>query len=233
MFKKHCLTSAVVLLLLLVSMCACGNDAQTTQGETEQGADTTTVDEITNVDIKISSISELNGEHAEDSHKNAVGTATFEANFREFSEVSRRSLGTTTPYYPRIKQLKDGGYILFFNSGETGPSVKYTTSANLKEWSEPEFLFEETSDTAYATCDAVVLDNGDILAVASFRPKDWGAYTSQMDKSGIVTRRSSDGGKTWSDMQTVYLGMNWEPYPMQLDSGEVQIYFTHTAPYTY
>ena len=27
--------------------------------------------------------------------------------------------------------------------------------------------------------------------------------------------------------------MNWEPYLMQLESGEVHCYFTHTAPYTY
>ncbi len=233
LFKKRCLISAAVSLVLLVSLCACGNNAETTEGVTEQGGDTATVDGITYGDIKISSISELNTEHEVDSHKNAVGTSTFEVNFREFYEVSRKSLGTTTPYYPRIKQIKDGSYILFFNSGETGPSVKYATSTDLVEWSEPKFLFEEEKSTAYATCDAVVLDNGDILAVASFRPKDWGAYTTQMDKSGLVTRRSTDGGKTWSDMQTVYLGMNWEPYPMQLKSGEVQIYFTHTAPYTH
>ena len=222
-------------------LCACGNspnDSQGAESNTDAAATSpetndTTPNENNSVKVNITKISELNSEHTADSHRNAVGTSTFESNFREFYEVNRKSLGTTAAYYPRLKQTADGTYILFFNSGETGPSVKYTTSTDLVEWSEPKFLFEESDSTAYATCDAVVLDNGDILAVASFRPKDWGSYTTKMDKSGLVTRRSSDGGKTWSDMKTVYLGMNWEPYPMQLSSGEIQIYFTHTAPYTY
>ena len=227
----------VALLTLFVLLCACGQASDTTDTTAQDPMiDTSTVggfDPPSSVEIKISAISELNSEHTVDSHRNAVGSSTFEANFREFTEVDRKSLGTTSAYYPRLKQTAEGTYILFFNSGETGPSVKYTTSTDLAVWSEPKYLFEETDSTAYATCDAVVLDNGDILAAASFRPKDWGAYTTAMDKSGIVTRRSTDGGRTWSDMQTVYLGMNWEPYPLQLSSGEVQIYFTHTAPYTY
>ncbi len=233
--RLFCVSLALVSALALFS-CAQTSENVTTDTSADTTPDTTqteTVGGITYGDVHISSISELNCEAQTDSHANAVGKATFEANFREFVEVHRKHLGTTTPYYPRLKQTADGGYILFYNTGETGPSVKYITSTDLVNWSDSQFLFEQTSTTQYATCDAVVLEGGDILAVASFRPKSWGSYTSEMDKSGLVLRRSTDGGKTWSDMQTIYLGMNWEPYIMQLSSGEVQVYFTHTAPYTY
>ena len=246
MFRKTALCIFALLLSLSI-LCACAQDSgkdttgQTNTDPTEtQPADSSVGDGahqapegVVYGNIHISSISELNTEASIDSHENAKGPATFELNRREFVEVHRKYLGTTTPYYPRLKKINDHSYILFYNTGETGPSVKYTTSTDLVNWEESKFIFEQTETTNYATCDATVLDNGDILAVASFRPKDWGAYTSQMDKSGIVLRRSTDGGKTWSDMQTIYLGMNWEPYIMQLTSGEVQVYFTHTAPYTY
>lgn len=236
MLKRSAILRTVLLALLGASLCACaGTQVQDTADSSI--SDVGGAEEPDNVietpSVHISSISELNLVSEVDSHANAVGNATFELNRREYYDVPRTSLVTTTPYYPRLKQVSDDRYILFFNDGKTGPNVKYTVSSDLESWSAPEFLFKETSDTQYATCDAVVLDNGDILAVASFRPKDWSAYISKMDQSGIVIRRSTDGGNTWSDMKKIYYGMNWEPYIMQLSSGEVQIYFTHTAPYTY
>lgn len=45
-----------------------------------------------------------------------------------------------------------------------------------------------------------------------------------------MMRRSTDGGVTWGAEKVIYVGTNWEPYLLQLPSGEIQVYFTHTAP---
>ena len=42
-----------------------------------------------------------------------------------------------------------------------------------------------------------------------------------------------DGGKTFEKEKVVYVGRCWEPYMLVLSSGEVQIYFSHTAPKFY
>ena len=42
--------------------------------------------------------------------------------------------------------------------------------------------------------------------------------------------RSCDGGITWSAPEIIYVGTNWEPHVLQLRSGEIHVYFTHTAP---
>ena len=184
-------------------------------------------------DVYIHSISELNLTGETDDHADTEGRSSFELNFRERVEIPRKILGTTNPYYPRLKRVSENNYLLFYNIGKTDPSCFVARSTDLKNWEKGTPLFEGTADKYYATCDAVVLQNGDILAVASFRPTAWGDYTGDMSKSGLVLRRSTDGGKSWSDMQLIYTGMNWEPYLLQLKSGEVQCFFTHTAPYTY
>ena len=118
-----------------------------------------------------------------------------------FEMVSERIVPNTfllqkgNAIYPRIKKLKDGDYIMFFQDGRLGPNCYLSRSNDLKTWSEPEILFSsyETSDDtrAYATTDAVVLPDGDIIAVASYRAvKGYREGTG----CGIVTRRSSDGG---------------------------------------
>ncbi len=237
--KKKLLFGALALTFCISVFVACngkGNDTMTTD-TANQSVDTSSSDVPSDgydhANVKIHSISELNLSGETDDHAKMVGSSNFELNFREYVEVPRKSLRTANPYYPRLKKVSDDNYLLFYNIGKTDPSCFVTRSTDLKTWERGEALFEGTATTHYATCDAVVLSNGDILAAASFRPTSWGDYTSDMTKSGIVIRRSTDGGKSWSDMQTVYLGMNWEPYLLQLSSGEVQCFFTHTAPYTY
>ncbi len=234
--KKRLLFCAFALTLCILAFCACGDN--TPDGETSSDTQTEQTipsadDGYTYANIKIHAISELNLTGDVDDHANAVCVPTFELNYREYVNVPRKSTTTMTAYYPRIKKVSDDNYLLFYNIGKTDPSCFVAQSKDLKTWEKGTALFEGTADTHYATCDAVVLKNGDILAVASFRPTDWGAYTSDMTKSGLVLRRSTDGGKTWSEMKKIYTGMNWEPYLLQLESGEVQCFFTHTALYTY
>lgn len=229
----------IALLCTAAVMSSCSGSADGT--ETENFSDTQPVDtEVIEIDgeyvygnVNINSISGLNLNAETDDHAQARGSSSFELNYREWYEFPRKTLGTVSPYYPRLKKVSDNNYLLFYNTGKTDPSCFVSRSTDLKNWEVGSPLFEGTPTTHYATCDAVVLKNGDVLAVASFRPTAWGDYTGDMTKSGLVLRRSSDGGKTWSDMQTIYTGMNWEPYLLQLKSGEVQCFFTHTAPYTY
>ncbi len=240
--KKRMLFGAFALTLCMLAFAACStkpaqdtntSDNSTAGFDTTEGEDMDAVDGYNYGNVKIHAISELNLEGEVDDHANAHGKSNFELNFREYFEVPRKSTTTMNPYYPRLKKVADDNYLLFYNIGKTDPSCFVARSKDLKSWEVGCALFEGTENTHYATCDAVVLKNGDVLAVASFRPTDWGAYTSDMTKSGIVLRRSSDGGKTWSEMTRIYTGMNWEPYLLQLESGEVQCFFTHTAPYTY
>ncbi len=140
-----------------------------------------------------------------------------------------------TAIYPRIKKMADGRYIMFCQGGQIASKIYYYTSDDLKTWSGGTLLFEPypvvTSagdDTrCFSTVDAVVLENGDILAACSYRAS--AGYKHNID-CGIMLRRSTDNGATWSDEEVIFEGTNWEPYLLQLPDGRVQCYFTDCLP---
>ena len=74
----------------------------------------------------------------------------------------------------------------------------------------------EKNDRRYSNCDGLVLSNGDILAVASYRANN--GYRDLPKDAGIEMRRSTDNGVTWSEPVSVYQGVNWEPYLLELSS---------------
>lgn len=183
-------------------------------------------------DHKVSSFYELNKQNnTELSHKGDSAYANLELDYRSIGKLTLRELKTPTVYYPRLKLMADGNYIMFYQYGEHGDTVYYITSSDLVKWSAPTELFihEEKDDIKYATCDAVVLDNGEILAVCSYRQGS--TYDVNPHLNGIVMKKSADNGKTWSEQKKIYVGTTWEPYPMQLSTGEVQVYFTNTTCY--
>ena len=191
--------------------------------------------------LTLHTIAELNTEApVADSHKDLSAFSSVELNFREYTEVSPTSLLTSSATYPRIKQMANGEYILFYQNGQIGSNIYYTTSADTLEWTKANVLFKlhsaenfegKQDSIRYSTCDAAVLSNGDILAVASFRYNL--GYASDASQGGLAMRRSSDNGKTWSDEQIIYVGINWEPYITEAPGGEVQVFFTHNAPKFY
>ncbi|MBR5012037.1 MAG: exo-alpha-sialidase, partial [Clostridia bacterium] len=191
--------------------------------------------------IKLNTISDLNGEKVtSDSHEGLTASSSVELNFREYTEIPAALLSTSSAMYPRIKKMQNGEYILFYQNGQIGSNIYYTTSADTIKWAKASELFKlhaatnglgEQDSIRYTTCDAVVLANGDVLAVASFRYNQ--GYAKAASEGGLVTRRSSDNGKTWIDEKVIYVGINWEPYITQTKSGEVQIFFTHNAPKFY
>ena len=235
MKKRILLFLACTMAALL--LCACANELQSIDTE----ADTTTSEDVgstpaapenPNPDYVINSFYDLNKiSNATLSHENESGYSALELDRRSVVSLNMRDLKTTTAYYPRIKLMADGRYVMFYQSGEHGPNIYYTTSADLEKWDAPTLLFSEdtTNKIMYATCDAVVLDNGEILAVCSYRQGN--DYDVHPERNGIVMKKSSDNAKTWSEQKKIYVGTTWEPYPMQLKSGEVQVYFTNTTCY--
>ena len=191
--------------------------------------------------IKLNLISALNSEKVTpDSHEGLTASSSVELNFREYTEIPAALLSTSSAMYPRIKKMQNGEYILFYQNGQIGSTIYYTTSPDTINWTKATELFKlhaatnglgEQDSIRYTTCDAVVLANGDILAVASFRYNQ--GYAKAASEGGLVLSRSTDNGKTWSEEKVIYVGINWEPYITQTKSGEVQIFFTHNAPKFY
>ncbi|GAA1341673.1 hypothetical protein GCM10009635_55310 [Actinocatenispora thailandica] len=151
-----------------------------------------------------------------------------------YVELDADFLHTQNAHYARIKRMRDGRFILFYQDSPQAWNIYCTTGRDLKHWAAPKKLFSShkildgADDRCYSSGDARVLDNGDILAVCSFRANH--RFSLDMKLDGLMLRRSTDNGRTWQDEQVIYVGANWEPFVHQTGSGEVQVYFTHSAP---
>lgn len=137
--------------------------------------------------------------------------------------------------YPRIKKMADERYIMFYQGASVASRIFYSFSEDLKTWSDPLLLWGPYNVTTvegkdvrrFTTADAVVLPDGDILAVCSYRASS--GYKNGID-CGLTLKRSSDNGKTWSSGQVIYEGTNWEPYLLYLPDGTIHCYFTDCIP---
>ena len=182
-------------------------------------------------EVVVSEISTLNTHsHELNSHASDLDRSNIEMNYRTYVEIEANILGADQVTYPRIKRLPNDHYILFYQDGHIGWNIYYSLSNDGKVWSRGKKLFSScrvennTDDRCFATCDALLLENGDLLAVSSFRT-NLGFYTNPAG-NGIMMRRSRDNGRSWSEEQIIYQGSNWEPYLLQLPSGKLQLYFT-------
>ncbi len=188
-------------------------------------------------------ISELNLDVGElDSHAGVTDISTIEVDLRRTYEIGNDQLiDSGNLWYPRLKKLSTGEYILFFQDGRWGPNVYFTHSRDGLSWDEPTLLFQShythNSDYIryYATADATELSDGTIVVAAIFHasrktptspaPSRW-----LMTEKGIITSYSTDGGHSWAESKIVYHGRCWEPSFLELPDGSVQMYFTHSAP---
>lgn len=181
------------------------------------------------------------GEAPVNSHAEAdvLSHSSLKLNYRSFIALGTTELGSsvTDPIYPRIKRMKNGNYILFVNQSQHGGSCYYAISNNLKVWEAKGAIFKSERITdmygnsntrLFATTDAVVLTNGDILAVASYRAST-GGYQKMYKDAGLMLKRSSDNGQTWSEPVAIYQGVNWEPFLIQLSNGDIHCYFTDSS----
>ncbi|WP_222867679.1 sugar-binding protein [Sphingobacterium phlebotomi] len=192
--------------------------------------------ENSGTDLEITSIEQLNqGEVDINSHADFTSRSSLKMNYRSYIGIGKTGLGVDNPRYPRIKKLANGTYILFFHNApqSIGASCDYAVSNDLVTWTSKGKIYQnyeivdshgEDNERRFATCDALVLANGDILAVASFRANR--GYREKPLDAGLVLRRSTDHGQTWSEPIEIYQGVNWEPYLLELPSGEIHCYFT-------
>ena len=93
---------------------------------------------------------------------------------------------------------------------------------------EPVVIDGDSDVIRYVNMDAVVLPDGEILAVCSYRA------SSHYDRGvggGLKLIRSKDNGRTWSAPEIIYEGLNWEAYLLLLpDQRTIHCYFTDAIP---
>ena len=181
------------------------------------------------------------------SHENDTGAKLLELNYREYYmvQIDCKATNSANPFnfaYSRIKKLPNGTYIMFWHINDVGSNILYSISSDLQNWAAPSQLFipsatnnqtimvqgvTTTDRITYNNCDALVLQNGDLMAVTAFRGNATLYRSNELD--GISMRISHDNGQTWNAEQVIFRGMCWEPQILQLPSGEIQVYFTHSS----
>jgi len=177
-----------------------------------------------------------------DSHAHETSFSRLEADRRQYViiEGAEGKSFSKRVYYPRIKILADGTYIMFHQDGRVSGNTFYSKSTDGLSWSDRRPLFTSYSTVRddgekdmiyYCNTDAIVMPDGEVLAFCSYRYRS--GYNLDSKYCGIVMKRSSDNAETWSDEKLIYVGRNWESAPLLLKSGELQLYFSHTAPKFY
>ena len=184
----------------------------------------------------IHSISQLNIENDEiDSHAGLESYSNLELNAREYVSLTGDKIGgMSVPFYPRIRRMENGKYIMVYQANRISYHIYYAISDDGINWTFQKRLFGNMAypfdfpdEMVFMTPDLCVLDDGTIIAVCAFRSKT--AYEEKVEGNGIAIRTSKDNGQSWSDVKIIYTGTAWEPYIMQTSSGEVQVYFTQTG----
>ena len=149
------------------------------------------------------------------------------------------TLGSGPNYqYPRFVKLPNGEVLLFYHPSGNGVSQagnrsNYLRSSNLVDWTFESNLFKPYSMTdylgnkntrAYAGGHPLILPNGTVLAVAATRVLS--NYKDRIPDNGLSIRLSTDNGRTWGAEQLLLVGTVWEPFPVVLSSGRIQVYYT-------
>ena len=237
--KKYAfLLLAAMLFSLCIVVCSCSETQDTdAMGETSASVtEDTQKDPVQDTrDISVRSIYEVIGgvEHSRADGTADSGASVIELDYRSVEKMVSKDTGSSKTYYPRIKVLADGRYMLIYQDGRWGPNVYYKLSEDYVTWSEPQLLFAKCEINGdmkkFCTADAVVMPDGGIIAVCTFISQDH--YTAKNNYNGMALKRSSDNAKSWSDMEIIYGATAWEPDILLRSDGELQIYFTHTAPY--
>ena len=201
----------------------------------------------------ITPIAELNtkggdGDHADDD----FNTASLEIDYRQTAELTSAKTGYSrydNAWYPRVKKVRDDLYLLLYHYGQYGQHIYWTTSRDGVKWNAPSVLYQggasatgfthaegplagTKDDMRAVNPDACVLDNGDILCVYSVRSNK--GYQQVIDLNGLELVRGTvtDTGRIqWSKPTKIYTGTNWEPFIMQRDDGQIEIYFSSSVTY--
>ena len=233
---KRFLRNMMLFSILCTAVMACGGGDDEMSNSTENNGDKGGKEKPVSFITHIAPIDQLNqGPSVINSHEYVTSRSSLMMNYRTLVTME-----ASYPRYPRIKKMKNGDYILFYHNGSANNNIGrrcvYALSKDLKTWINKGEIFNsyDIIDSkgnknihCYANCDGLVLSNGDILAVASCRANS--GYRDLPEDAGIELRRSVDNGVTWSEPVKIYQGVNWEPFLLELPTGELHCYFTDSS----
>ena len=195
--------------------------------------------------VTLTPFSELNaGDQNINSHAGECADATLMKNYRCYVELGP-SIGMDAPNYPRIRSMADGSFLLTWQQSDTdgdanGMDVYYALSPDGISWENKGFLFQRvrgyttpdgSNTMVYTNGNSIVLANGYVCAVASFRPFTYYNKPNSQLYSGIELKRSADNGKTWTTTKKIiHRGPNWEAHLVQKRNGRIECYFSESHP---
>lgn len=136
-----------------------------------------------------------------------------------------------TAAYARMRPLRDGSLICVYEGDGSIFAVKSRDQG--KTWGKPAAVAWRQEGINMAAPDVIQLKDGSLLAAYNPRPYKIAKHR----RFGIRTRKSYDGGRTWIHGRLLYEAGHeftdgcWEPAPIQLPSGEIQLFFADEAPF--
>ena len=135
--------------------------------------------------------------------------------------------------YPRMIQLHNNSLLCVYEV--SGGNIESTKSFdNGSNWSAPVVVATRQNGINMAVPEILELNDESLLV--SYNPRPQTIDTAR--HFGIRTKKSYDGGLTWTDERLLYEGGSkfedgcWEPAQVQLPSGEIQLFFSNEAIYT-
>lgn len=135
--------------------------------------------------------------------------------------------------YARMAQLQDGSLICVYEAGGNIVAVKSYDKG--RTWSDTVTIAAEEPGIKMSTPDILELADGSLLVM--YNPRPLKPYKPSK-RFAIRTKKSYDGGTTWTDGRLLYqCGYRprsgcWEPSAVQLPSGEIQLFFSNESIYT-
>ncbi len=152
-------------------------------------------------------------------------------------------------FYPRITKVNDNLYLMTFNYSQLGRHIYYTTSTDGKTWATPSVLYSADAaknnftyesgslvgteeELLAATADHCLLDDGTIMCVYSRRPRNGYTLAEYAAINTIEMIKGTVSGSTikWSTPVVIYQGQSWEPEIIQRENGDIEVYWSHSAP---
>ena len=134
--------------------------------------------------------------------------------------------------YARIIELQDGRLMAVCESG--GIKIAFSQDKG-STWGSATKIVSNPAGIRECVPDLIQLSDGTIIV--AYNPRPTSPYSEER-KFGIRCKRSTDGGRTWSDEIFVNDALHtfadgcWEPSMLELPSGELQLYFADEGPYT-
>lgn len=139
--------------------------------------------------------------------------------------------------YARMIQLYNKDLFCIY---ESGGSIKCTRSTDLgKTWQPAVTVAVAIPNVNMSAPEILELKDHSLLASFNPRPRKVNGAWDTVKRFAICTKKSSDGGKTWTGEKIVYSASYsfndgcWEPAQIQLPSGEIQLFFSNEAIYTH